>query len=924
MWRKITFLWLILLPVLLIGQQGIVIDSGYYKVWENIELTSKRAKILPIPKTKIPLWIPLSVITGATVTTLLLIGKKDTVPDVPALPTANDDTYQMMCGMSARFTPLENDSGEALFISAITGAPAGVVLLNMTTIEVGESVSQSFSFVYTLTDKNGNTASASVTVNIQVPVLTVTGQNHQVISGQSLTGNILTGSDCPECRITNATGTVDGVFEWNENGSYTVQIDNLSVSAATYNFIFQITGKCGITTSASLTVIVLPKSCDIELITTNTPANCDMDDGSITISNIDDTYQLLWNTGSDQSVLSGIPAGNYTLSITIPGLSCIQSFSLIMEEKMTDYIRDLHTSPGNCYQSGQILMHIEGITPGPFIINASGPAGNFTFEVPAGVSDIADLISKAAEGKIITGNYEISVRDKTKDARCTQSVSVNIPEEEVRFQLTDDNYSASQNLPLTGNILDNDTGIGLKVTDIQIPPGVVMEWNTDGNFSFIGNAGQYELTYTAVDTCGQSASATLIIKVENIVCAYQVSFTTIPAICGGATGSVSATVFPSDPVNLLWSNGNTSSNITNLQAGTYTLTVTHPTGTCNQIFSIQIETTIVPYLTTSSITNESCNNKAEIILNVFGPVSGFLNFLVFGPSGNYQFSVPSGNILLSNFIPLTSGIWTLSINDAAAGPECAQQYSFELLPYLPPVLTLLDFQPPSSPTAKDGIVFVQLTGGNPPYNIVGPGMTYVNLMAGFNALQGFPSGVFSLFATDASGCKTNIIIVEMFGGKPALKTDFSFTPFLPVLLPDLGDPEHPSSAEPVFEIIALQSLQTTLLVGDNFLNFSVGQSRNISTGQMIQNQSYMMNVFMIETGRQWTVKDFYTRAGIRYQHHNVISDSNRNSTGNESYNLNLSLMSGLRLLNKLDFQFRLDWYPGLQRLISGNTLRLLF
>ncbi|MBK9255435.1 MAG: hypothetical protein IPM42_08110 [Saprospiraceae bacterium] len=831
---------------------------------------------------------------------------------------------RMMCGMTARFTPLENDNGDELIISAITGAPAGVVLLNMTTIEVGETVSQSFSFIYTVTDKNGNTANASVMVNIQVPVLTVSGQNHQVLSGQSLTGNILTGSDCPECRITNATGTVDGVFEWNENGSYTVQIDNLSVSPATYNFIFQITGKCGITTSASLSVIVLPKSCDIELITTNTPANCDMDDGSITISNIDDTYRLMWNTGSDQSVLSGIPSGNYTLSITIPELSCIQSFSLMLEEKMAEYIRDLQTSPGNCYQSGQILMHIAGLTPGPFIVTASGSAGNFTFEVPEGVSDIAALISQTSEGKVITGIYEISVRDKSKDARCTQSISVNIPEEEVRFQLADDNYAASQNMPLTGNILDNDTGIGLKVTDIQIPSGVVMEWYADGNFSFIANEGQYELTYTAVDTCGQTATATIIIKVENIVCAYQVTFTTIPALCGSTTGSVTAMVFPSDPVTLLWSNGNTSSNITNLEAGTYTLTVTHPTGACNQIFSVQVETTNVPYLTTSDITHESCNNKAEIILNVFGPVSGFLNFLVFGPSGNHQFSVPSGNILLSNFIPLTSGIWTLSINDAAAGPQCAQQYTFELLPYLPPVLTLLDFQPPSSPTAKDGIVFVQLTGGNPPYNIVGPGMTYANLMPGFNALQGFPSGVFSLFATDASGCMTNIIIVEMFGGKPALKTDVSFTPFLPVLLLDFGDPEHPSSTVPELEIIALQSLQTSILVGDNFLNFSVGQSQKMLSDQVIQNQNYMLNVFIIETGRQWSVKDFYTRAGIRYQHFNVISDSKRNSTGNESHNLNLSLISGVSLLNKLDFQFRLDWYPDQQRLISGNTLRYLF
>lgn len=921
---KTTYLLPFILPIFMFGQQSNVSDISTKELWEGIELTSRKAKLLPVTQEKSHIWIPVAAGTAALTTTLILIGNNDKGSDLIVPPVAKEDNYLLMCGMSARFTPLDNDTGEELFISRISDVPLGVILVNTSTIEVAGSVTNSFIFNYTVTDKNGNTASATISVSIEYPTLMVSDQNLEVISGQIITGNILTGSDCPECRITQVSGNTDNSMEWNENGSFTLKIENLTSSATLHTFIFHITGKCSVTSTARITVNVLPKLCDVEPSVIITPSNCGMDDGSISINNIEDSYDFTWNTGSNHPFLTGIDAGIYTLTITNSELSCIKTFSFSLEEKIAEYIQDIQISPGNCYQSGKVLMQIKGLSLGPFMINVSGAAGIFSFEIAEGKYDIADLISKVSGNKIITGQYEISVRDVSKEIRCTQTITINIPEEDVKLQLLDDIYTTGQSLTVTGNILDNDIGVGLEVTDIEFPPEVMMEWKPDGSFKFKGISGQYEFIYTATDTCGQKSTAKIIIKIEDIVCDYQVTFTVTPALCGAANGNAVALITPADQSELIWSNGVTGPSLLNVMAGMYSLTVTHPTGACQQSFSVNIPQTEIPYVNEYTVIQQNCHYSAEVILNLTAPISGFLTIIAVGPNSTETFNVPEGYLLLSNFITLTPGIWTLVINDTSIPPECSQNITFEINIYAAPVLTLLDIEPPSSTTAKDGIVFVNITGGTPPYTISGPGQTYNNLIEGFNALPGFPSGVFTLFAVDAEGCITPPIIVEMFGGKPSLKTQIYVSPKVHFLLRNKMDYEKPPTDEVEILPIQLDLVNVSFELEGYFIGLACGKMLSFQDISISQSMITDLKVFMAEGGRKWTHNNFTLQGSVQTLIYKWRNKNHKHTASPAHMDLNFNIHAFYKINDYINIGSNITWHPNLKSWYGGQTVRFYF
>lgn len=925
MWKKITYLSTLIFPLCLFGQQSDISSSDYFDMWKNVELTSRQAKIIPAVKTGIPVWLPLSAGAGAVATTIVLLTGKDDDTNPADKPIALNDNFQMMCGVDTEINPLINDIGEGLEITTFSGAPPGVSLTDGNRFLIAGSIESSFSFEYIVTDKNRNTSRALIHIEIQFPSLNLSNQSREINSGEMLNGNILSGTICPECAVTNVTGPSGIQFIWDADGNYQIIIHNLNSSPVTHHFIFEITGKCGVSASAILTVFVIPKICTTEFATTMIPANCDMDDGSIKIENPGQDYTYIWHTGATGSVLMNVTAGTYKLTVTNATLSCTRVYEIIVPELDANYIKDVSVSPGNCYQSGKAFISISESETGPFSISASGPAGIFNFEISEGQTDIAAIIHEASGGKVITGTYALSVKAVGKADRCTERITIEIEEVPVSLTLMDDNYSATQNTTLSGNVLSNDQGIGLAVIHVNQIPGAEMTVQNNGNFNFKGGQGTYSYTYTVRDTCGRNATAMIIITVNNIVCNYQISFSITPAICGGSTGSVAASVSPADPVTFLWSTGATGPFIYNLNTGSYIVTITHPTGSCHQVFSTSVGQSEVPYLITSNVFQQNCHTKPEIILNVFGPLSGMLNITTQGPSGSYNFSIPSGNILLSNFTDLMPGIWTILIIDATAGPECTQAYSFELITYEPPILTLLDIEPPSSPIAKDGIVYVNIAGGQAPYSVAGPGQNFTNLPLGFNALKGFPSGIYTLFTVDAEGCKSNVIQVEMFGGDPPLKPNISLSSQMYFLSGMQKGPEHPTLSKlienPLFDA---RPVHISLELHDVY--FQIGFARNQL--QEINNPAKStltdIHIFISEIGKKWSSNKLFAAVALRfqYQQYHITQDNKHFNLQASMYNF--TIQSGMHLNNQTKINYYTDWYPLLNQWVGGSMVRLHF
>lgn len=135
----------------------------------------------------------------------------------------------------------------------------------------------------------------------------------------------------------------------------------------------------------------------------------------------------------------------------------------------------------------------------------------------------------------------------------------------------------------------------------------------------------------------------------------QASIQTTPVSCGGnCNGTATATATGgTGPYTYSWSNGATTSSITNLCPGTYTLTVTDAGG-CSMTTQCTIQTAANNLqITVTSTTNESCENMCD----------GSISASVSGGNAPYNYSWSNGasTASISN---LCDGTFSLTVTDA--------------------------------------------------------------------------------------------------------------------------------------------------------------------------------------------------------------------------------------------------------------------
>jgi hypothetical protein len=897
-------------------QERIIPDS----LWNKINLADARSKITRSEKGAfLPLWIPVGAVAAGVGTYFIVSGKRK--KKEIEMPVARDDVYTLMCGMSHEINPLENDTGTDLSLVAVTNDPNGWVTLFNQKLTVSAQAKGQFSITYTISNKDNQTASANVTINISVPELTVRNLSFEVLSGTSVTGNILHNSVCEQCMVKQIIGPANPSLVWDAMGNFSVIPVITGFLPQTFLYRFEIEGKCQQTITAELSISVNPQKCDITPTFSLTPAGCDMSDGAVTVNleRLED-YTFMWNTGQTSSTLTTVPAGNYILILSNEKLQCVSEFSILLPENPAMYLENVIIGSGNCYRSGEWQITLPD--GGKYFLSVQSESQQIILELPGGNHDLIDLIKVQHVSGPITGRFVLSVRELTKDMRCTESLTIEIPEDLVPFDLKNDTLTVQQDKLITANILQNDTGIGLYLVSITQVPGVLLEYKSNGDIVFRGAEGNYHFTYTVKDTCGREQTADILIVVSHVVCDYTAMFTVVPATCGTNTGSASIVLSPADGALVVWANGTNGNTVVNMAAGIYTVTVTHPTGACFQVFSVQIPMISPPYVIQSTVVQPDCANKPEIILELQAPVSGFLTIVAIGPISTFTITVPAGTIKLSNHVLLIPGAWTLLINDASVATACAQEYSYVLMNYIPPVLTLLDVEPPSSPSANNGIAFVQISGGSPPYTITGGPQTYSNLMSGMNILTGFPIGVFTLFAVDAAGCKTLPIVVIM-GGEPPHRPEIAYLPQSVLLSKVTADPEHPANSDSKYEANTFQSMFSSHSFKNSYIGVLFGRSITRQTYGSGGGTGQDLYVLMIDAGARWTFQNLTVNLGPQLM---LFRSRNRTNPlwSNISQEYNITIRSLCKIHPMLVFMHSLSWYPDFNRWAGNQSLVFSF
>ncbi|MCR9098661.1 MAG: T9SS type A sorting domain-containing protein [bacterium] len=539
-------------------------------------------------------------------------------------------------------------------------------------------------YTVTITDANGCQAAKSVEIGEYDGVTAViTGTD--IVCGAETDGML---------TAMSTSGTPPFTYVWS-TGATTQTIMNLG--AGTYSVT--VTDANGCTDDTSFTIDV---SDDLAVNGTSKNLLCFGDGtGEATANPTGGTppYTYQWNNGSMAPAILNVPAGFYSVTVTDDnGCTASQTFVISQPTEI-----EVDANAGGLVCPGEMN--------GTAMAMASGGTPPYSYEWSTGAT--TQMITGLG-----AGTYTVTVTDANECEATAMVTIVEAPELDI-------NVDAPEVVCGAGN-----TGEASVEATGGLPP-YTYEWSTGESDTNIENLpeGTYSVTVTDANGCT---------KVEEIFIEVieDFSITVVPrdVLCNGDnTGSILVTAEGGTaPYSYEWSTGDTLSELINLPAGQYSLTVTDAND-CTLSETVTIGEPPLLELDLD-VTDVTCANAGDgqVIINVSG-----------GNDASYTIFV-DGTEVASNTITGLSGPDTLIVTVRDAN-FC--ETSDTAIINEPEAIELsLDVQ--NNPCNGDmlGAVMTTVSGGNMPYNFEwSNGATTPDIM-------GVPAGTYSVTVTDIEGC----------------------------------------------------------------------------------------------------------------------------------------------------------------------------
>ncbi len=560
----------------------------------------------------------------------------------------------------------------------------------------GENISNLTAGTYTLTvtDSNNCTVTESVTIN----------QPSNLIVNASATGETAAGANDGTATAAPSGGNSNYSFAWS-TGSSNQTISNLSPG----NYTVTITDNNMCT--AEETVIVSSFNCAVSIDATIIDALCFGGFGSATAIAQNGTAPVsyLWSTGETVPTISGlIPNAIYSVTVTDAN-NCPASMSISISQPPQLQIT-ASTSEVSC----------NGLSDGSVIITVTGGTAPYSYTLPNGDGN-----------NLPAGLYTASVLD-------VNNCSINID-----FEITEPSV-ISPNATATA-VTANGANDGSAASN---PSGGI------GNFTFVWSngmttpminnltPGSYTVTISDVNNC--SSSQTVI--VNDIGCAIAISTTATNLLCfGDNNGMANVSVnIGAAPFTYLWSNGETTETISNLVAGSYTVTVTD-NDNCPVSETVTISQPDLLELSESvqSVLQLDCfeNNNGVAAIEATGGAGGNTFNWSNGMTGN-----PISN--------LPAGTFTGTVTDANG---CFETINFTIT-QPDELITSITSTDETAANSNDGTATASPTGGIGTFNFLWSNGAMTA------SISNLAPGTYTVTTTDANNCESiEFVEVNAFG-----------------------------------------------------------------------------------------------------------------------------------------------------------------
>ena len=366
-------------------------------------------------------------------------------------------------------------------------------------------------------------------------------------------------------------------FNWSSGESSS----SINVSTpGTYTVTVSNNGGCTATESITIGTNSGPQGTAIPTATT-----CGQSNGSIDLSvSPPSSYIYSWSNGMSSQDITNVLSGTYEVTITdLNGCSAIVQ-SIIPDQPIAIVINEVISPNTTCNLfNGAINLTVS-------------PAATYTYAWSNGATteDISNLAP---------GLYSITV---ATGVNCTAS------EDYVIADLSNAAEVTSSIIPATCGQANGN--ISLQLTGGTGP--FTYLWSNGNTTDQIIDvvAGNYSVTVTGADGCTTIHNSFIPDDTIPInITADIISNTS----CTSSNGAIDITVSPTETYNYAWSTGSTNEDLFNLNAGTYSVTVTFG-NTCLQTGDFTVNNENIPFTITGiTFPNTSCQSpNGSIDLNI--------------------------------------------------------------------------------------------------------------------------------------------------------------------------------------------------------------------------------------------------------------------------------------------------------------------
>ncbi|MGB0982448.1 MAG: T9SS type A sorting domain-containing protein [Saprospiraceae bacterium] len=551
-------------------------------------------------------------------------------------------------------------------------------------------------YTVTVTDASGCTANTSVIITEPaVLIASISGQTNIDCNGNT------TGS----ATVMGTGGTMNYSYAWDAAAGNQTTAMASNLGAGTYNVTITDANNCTANTSVTITEpMALTASAAVTSNYNGTDVSCNAaTNGKATVTAMGGTmpYTYVWSNGQTDTTASNLGAGTYTVTVTDAN-GCTMSASVTVNEPMLLTATAVETSQASCSGGADGAAKVVGM----------GGTAPYTYAWDAGANNQTDTVANS----LTAGNYNVTVTDANG---CTAITTVTITSPSGLGAST----IVFNNVSCAGAA---DGTVNLTVVGGTAPYSYSWSNGMTSEDLFGVAGGNYTVTITDINGCTVNASA-MVTEPTGITS----SATTTDVDCNGNTnGAVDLTVSGgSMPYTYIWNNGAITEDLSNVAAGTYSVTIRDNNG-CSKVETVTVnEPTVL--MASGTATDVDCN----------GNTTGSVDLTVSGGTAPYTYAWDN-MMTTEDLSGLSAGTYNVTVTDANSCSTVASVTVAE-----PAALSLSkSVTNPDCNGDADGTIDLTVMGGTGPYTFA-----WDNMMT-TEDLSGLSAGTYNVTVTDANSC----------------------------------------------------------------------------------------------------------------------------------------------------------------------------